>query len=190
MDDADAVGQVRDLGEDVARHEDGDARSSASERSSSRTSTIPAGSSPFAGSSSISTSGACSSARASDRRCLLPSDSCPARRSAYGPSRSRSIDSATAVRGAPVSRRWISRFSRTVRFGYARRALHEEADPREPALVALPHCAGRARSPRPKLGRMRPSSIRIVVVLPGAVPAEKPVDLAAPDVEAERRRPR
>ena len=72
-DDPDDVGELLDLAEDVARDEDGLAGRS-EVRSVARMATIPAGSSPLAGSSSRSRRGSLSSAPAIPSRCFIPSE--------------------------------------------------------------------------------------------------------------------
>ena len=159
-------------------------RSAASARSSSRTSTMPAGSSALAGSSSTSSSGECSSARASESRCLLPSESCPARRSAYGSRRSSAIDAGDRSRWRAGQAALDLEVLAHGEVGVGGRPLDQEADARE-HLVS----PGTIRRPRtstsPPLGRMSPSSMRIVVVLPAPLRQET-VDLAAAHVEVER----
>jgi len=91
----------------------------ASSLSISRTSTMPSGSSPFAGSSSISISGLWMSAFASPSLCALPRERFLAGLSAYSARRSLSIIESTQ-RGSEIERslRINSRFSLTVRSGY------------------------------------------------------------------------
>ena len=67
----DVVDALRDLGQEVARHEHGAPRAACS-RSSPRIQRIPGGSRPLTGSSRISTSGSPSSAAAIARRWRMP----------------------------------------------------------------------------------------------------------------------
>jgi hypothetical protein len=148
-------------------------RSRAIARNPSRTSTTPAGSSPFAGSSRMSSSGSWSIARASPSRCKLPSESVRARRFAYGPSARRSITRSVAPASpTPYSRRDTSRFSRTVSWGYAL-----GVSTRCPTLRHGP-CPPATRSPKsessPDVGRIMPSSARMVVVFPAPFRPRKP----------------
>src|ERR1700760_3208989 len=132
---------------------------SAKLRSSPRIQRMPSGSRPLAGSSSIRTSGSPSSAWAKPRRWRMPSEYLPTRRRAAVSSRPTSFSSAsTRCAGTPMV--W--------------------ADTESASRARRPGGGG-ARPPRrriwawPLSGSERPTSIRIVVVLPAPLGPRNPV---------------
>jgi len=138
-----------------------------------RISTIPAGSKPSAGSSRRSSAGLCSSALASPRRCALPCDNVPARRSAYSVKPSRSMTPSTACGAVPGRRRRMaSRFSRTVSSGYASGvSTMYPTEPHgflSPTRILVPSTRA-----SPEVGLTMPSSRRMVVVLPAPLSPRK-----------------
>ena len=157
----------------------------ASVRINSRISMTPAGSRPLAGSSSTSSSGAGSSALARARRWRLPSDSVPARWSAYGLERQPLDD---RIHGATVRHsRQPARDVEVVadaEFRIGGRALHQMADPspeaRRPGSDPLAEefrVAGR----RPDHAEQHPDRGRLA----RAVEAEEGVDLASGDAQVD-----
>ncbi len=76
VDDADIVCQQGDLGEDVAGDQDRFPALMAGVRMKARISAMPIGSKPLMGSSRISRSGSCMTARAMARRCFMPREYC------------------------------------------------------------------------------------------------------------------
>ena len=135
-----------------------------SRRISSRTSTMPAGSSPFAGSSRIRTSGSLRSAPAIPRRCFIPSEyvlTWSSARSAR-PTSSR----ARAMRARPIPEIFpsSSRLRRPENRGYI--VGLSTIEPTRPITRCSPAGSCPSRRQRPPVGRTRPRRQRIVVVLP------------------------
>ena len=185
VDDADAVGQVRDLGEDVARHEHGHALF-VSERAQKLAHLDDAGGvEPVGGLVEDQHLGRVQQ-RARQRQTLLVAErelSRPPVRVRLEPQPLDRLGDRIVGRAGepPLDLEVLAHGEVRVR----RRALDEEADPREPALVAIPHSlAEHAHLARSRSDEAEQHADRRG--LAGAVPAEKPVDLAAPHVEAER----
>ncbi len=135
------------------------------------------GSTPEVGSSRISTSGSCSTATASDRRCRMPSGRLWARVLATPPSPKYSIVSLTrlccASGGRSKSRACSIRFCRVVSSVYSEKACDMKPtrlrDSTSPPLTGCP----KSRAV-PSVGGSNPVSIFIVVVLPQPFEPRKP----------------
>src|SRR5215210_5123164 len=147
---------------------------SAKPRSSPRIQRMPSGSRPLAGSSRIRTSGSPSSAWAKPRRWRMPSEYWPTRWRAAVSSRPTSSSSAsTRCAGTPMVWAETASASRP-----RRPACWADASSRVP--TRRPGFGrSRYRPPRiwawPLSGLERPTSIRIVVVLPAPLGPRKPV---------------
>ena len=146
-------------------------------RSRSRSQRTPAGSSPFAGSSRMSTSGS-PSRRGRQREALAHAERVPARRGAARRPGARRAEAPPrrAPPGMPASVASTRRWLRPERPGW--NAVASRTAPTRRAGSSSSR-NGRPRTvAEPELGRTRPSTARIVVVFPAPFGPRKPVTRA------------
>ena len=139
----------------------------------SRSHRMPCGSRPFAGSSRISTCGSPSSAPANPRRCRMPSEYPPALRSAASVRSTAPTPRRRSRRTTPEAAASTRRWFRPVRSGW--KLWTSSTAPTAVAGRSM-LAYGRPRTvAEPAVGRTRPSTIRIVVLLPAPFGPRKPV---------------
>ena len=150
-----------------------------------RISRMPAGSSPFIGSSRISSAGSASRQRAMPSRWRMPSEYVLTRSSARWARPTRSRDdgirvSASRSRAAAT----IFRFSRPVRWGW-NFGSSTIAPTRASASRRFDGCGSPSSEISPDVGWVRPSSVRIIVVFPAPFGPRKPNATPAGNVQID-----
>jgi hypothetical protein len=149
--------------------------SAASDLISLRIHKMPSGSSPFTGSSNISTCGSPSSAAAMPSRWLMPSENPLDRFPATPDSPTMSSTSATRRGEMPLVYARHSRWFRALRPPWAARA--SISAPTSRIGLAAWRCGFPSIVTAPAVGRSRPRISRIVVVLPAPFGPTKPVTI-------------
>ncbi len=187
-DHAHAVAERLHVGEDVGREEDGLARGACSSRMRSRTSLRPMGSSPLIGSSSTTKAGSPTSAWAMPSRCCMPFEYLRICRSAA--SASPTSSSSSSQRAPRSAARHAGERAR--RSASASRAGEELVEGGVLGQVADARASASRRDGRvedegacPRVGKMSPISILMVVVLPAPFGPTKPKISPSCDREVE-----